>query len=659
MCIEPGMSGNNNRGNPRDKSDIFMKDKIKLAKISIPKEESWMDFNGRVLEEASDGGVPLIERLKFLGIYSNNLDEFFRVRVATLNRLAKVPKKKAVGLIGYDPAKALKQVHQQVMQQRDRFDRIYRRLLRELARQGIFIVDERRLTDTQARFVKDYFLNVVRPKLFPIMLGQGVDFPELKDRLVYLAITLQRASQGTHPDYALIELPTDILPRFILLPKSGQDIGIIMLDDIVRYNLEAIFFPFGYKRFTAHTIKLTRDAELDIDNDISESYLRKIHKSIQRRKEGRPVRLVYDEQISPDLLGFFIKRLRLQKSDSVISGSRYHNFKDFIKFPAVGPVSLRYPELKPLSHKALSGQRSMLEAVSRQDILMHFPYQSFDHIIDLLREASIHPEVRTIKITLYRTAPNSSVVNALMNAVKNGKSVVAVVELQARFDEEANIHWSTELQAAGAKVVFGIPGLKVHSKTCLITCSKNGHTRQFAVVGTGNFNEDTARIYTDHFLLTADNKITQQVADVFEFLENNYKVAPFNQLIVSPFNTLQRFGQLIEKEIENSKKGREAWMLLKMNHIVDPRMIALLYRASRAGVKIRLIVRTCPGDVLCSRRGREMLHFFRGLDAAESRQAGRSGLSDYGRDTETGTARYPGITVARQQQGQAVRELGT
>jgi polyphosphate kinase len=583
--------GNNNRTTPKGKNGLFMKAKIKLAKITIPKEESWMDFNGRVLEEAADGEVPLLERLKFLGIYSNNLDEFFRVRVATLNRLAKVPKKKAVGLIGYDPAKALKQVQQQVMQQRDRFDRIYRRLLRELARQGIFIVDEKHMTDMQARFVEEYFYSVVRPKLFPIMLGRGAEFPELKDRLVYLAVTLQRAGRNTKSDYALIELPTDILPRFILLPKSGKDIGIIMLDDVIRYNLNAIFYPFGYKRFTAHTIKLTRDAELDIDNDISESYLRKIHKSIQRRKEGRPVRLVYDERISPDLLGFFIKRLRLQKSDSVISGSRYHNFKDFINFPAVGQASLRYPELKPLSHKALSGQRSMLEAVSRQDILMHFPYQSFDRIIDLLREASIHPEVRTIKITLYRTAPNSSIVNTLMNAVKNGKSVFAVVELQARFDEEANIHWSTELQDAGAKVVFGIPGLKVHSKICLITCRKNGNTRQFAVVGTGNFNEDTARIYTDHFLLTADNKITQQVADVFEFLENNYKVAPFNRLIVSPFNTLQRFEQLIEKEIENSKKGREAWMLLKMNHIVDPRMITLLYRASRAGVKIRLIVR--------------------------------------------------------------------
>ena len=472
----------------------------KKTKPILSKETSWMDFNSRVLDEAADAGVPLLERLKFLGIYSNNLDEFFRVRVATLNRLAKLPKKKSIKLIGYDPSRVLKQVQGEVMRQRDRFDLIYKKLLRELARKRVYILDEKHLTASHTRFVQEYFHEVVRPKLFPIMLGLGADFPELKDKLVYLAITLQREGNGRFSDYALIELPTDILPRFILLPKSGEAIGIVMLDDVIRYNLGAIFYPFGYERFTAHTVKLTRDAELDIDNDISESYMQKVHKSIRRRKEGRPVRLVYDEQIPTELLGLFVKRMRLQKRDSLISGSRYHNFKDFIRFPAVGPTSLRFPELKPLPHKGLSGYRSMLEAVSRQDILMHFPYQSFDSVIDLLREASIHPDVHTIKITLYRTAPNSSIVNALMNAVKNGKKVVAVVELQARFDEEANIHWATELQDGGAKVVFGIPGLKVHSKICLIVCRNNQGDKQFAVIGTGNFNEDTARVYTDHFI---------------------------------------------------------------------------------------------------------------------------------------------------------------
>jgi polyphosphate kinase len=364
-----------------------------------------------------------------------------------------------------------------------------------------------------------------------------------------------------------------------------------MLDDIIRFNLDVIFHPFGYMRFAAHTIKLTRDAELDIDNDISESYLQKVHKSIRRRKEGQPVRLVYDEKIPVRFLGMFARKLNINKSDALISGSRYHNFKDFISFPKVGPASLRYPEWKPLPHRQLIGRRSILEAVARQDILVHVPYHSFDSIIDLLREASIDPDVRTIKITLYRTARNSSVVNALMNAVKNGKRVVAVVELQARFDEEANIHWSTELQEAGVRVVFGIAGLKVHSKMCLIVRGTKKAEKQFAVIGTGNFNEDTARLYTDHFLLTASKNIAKQIADLFEFLEKNYKLASFDQLIVSPFNGREQFTRLVGKEIAGAKRGLEAWMLLKLNHLVDPTMIELLYRASRAGVKIRLIVR--------------------------------------------------------------------
>lgn len=568
-----------------------MNAKSRFTVATMSKEASWMDFNGRVLEEAADPKVPLLERLKFLGIYSNNLDEFFRVRVATLNRLAKMPKRKAVSLIGYDPAKVLHQVQRQGVLQRDRFERIYRKLLRELASRRVFILDEKHLTAEHARFVTEYFYEVVRPKLFPIMLNRKSRFPELKDKSVYFAVTLLRKTHCGHPDYALIELPTDILPRFVLLPQVGQSVGIIMLDDVVRYNLGVIFAPFGYSRFSAYMIKLTRDAELDIDDDIFESYVRKIHKSLRQREEGQPVRLIYDEQIPADLLDLLAGGLGLHKGDPLIAGSRYHNFKDFMKFPNVGRPSLRYPAMEPVPHRSLLDKRSTLEAVAHQDILLHFPYQSFDSIIDLLREASIDPHVHSIKITLYRTASNSSVVNALMNAVKNGKLVVAVVELRARFDEEANIRWATELQDAGAKVVFGVPGLKVHAKLCLIT-RKNGYgVERFAIIGTGNFNEDTARLYTDHFLLTADAKIADQVADVFEFLEKNYKVAPFRRLIVSPFNGRNRLMKLIEEEIENAEQGKEAWILLKLNHLVDAGMISLLYNASRAGVHIRLIVR--------------------------------------------------------------------
>jgi polyphosphate kinase len=550
-----------------------------------------MEFNGRVLTEAADPTVPLLERLKFLGIYSNNLDEFFRVRVATLNRLAKAPKKETIRLIGHDPKRTLKRIQQQVVQQRDQFERIYKQLLRELAQRHIFITDEKHLTAAQARFVTDYFHSVVRPKLFPIMIDHTEKPLELQDKSVYLAVTLSRSKSRLSPDCALIEVPAELLSRFVLLPKSGQNTNIMILDDIIRCNLHAIFAPFGYDRFAAYTIKLTRDAELDVDDDIFESYVRSIHKSLRQRKGGKPVRLVYDAEIPRELLGLLAKRLKLHEAGPLIAGSRYHNFKDFMKFPNVGLPSLRYPRLKPVASKSLVGRKSILEAISERDILLHFPYQSFDSMIDLLREASIDPHVHSIKITLYRTASNSGVVNALMNAVMNGKSVVAVVEIQARFDEEANIHWATELQEAGAKVVFGVPGLKVHSKLCLITRKNGRGTERFAAVGTGNFNEDTARVYTDNFLLTAHPKITSQVADVFEFLEKNYKVTPFRHLIVSPFNSRRRLIQLIQSEIDNALLGKDAWILLKLNHLVDTQMISMLYKASQAGVKIRLIVR--------------------------------------------------------------------
>ena len=554
------------------------------------KELSWLDFNGRVLEEAADPTVPLIERVKFLGIYSNNLDEFFRVRVATLNRLAKMPPKKSASLIDHDPKRTLRKVHRLVVTQQSRFDRTFASLLKELEKQQIHIVDERHLTPPQAQFVSEYFQREVRSKLFPIMLDRGDKFPDLKDRSAYLAVTLKKTGDKTHY-YALMEIPTDLLPRFVLLPSTGKDTHIILLDDIIRFNLGSIFAPFGNARCTAHTIKVTRDAELDIDDDVFESYVRKVHKSLQQRKEGLPVRLVYDARIPHDLLKLIVHRLKLRKTDPAIAGSRYHNFKDFMKFPRVGPPAFRYPEASPIPHRDLIGRKSVLEAVSRRDILLHVPYQPFDSFIDLLREASIDPHVRSIKITLYRTAPTSSVVNALMNAVKNGKNVVAVVELQARFDEEANIRWATELRDAGAKVVFGVPGLKVHAKLCLITRRNGRGVERIVVAGTGNFNEVTAKVYTDHFLFTANPKVTEQVADVFEFLEKNYKVTPFRHLIVAPFNSRRRLTSLIETEIENASDGQKAWIFLKLNHLIDPQLINLLYKASQAGVKIRLIVR--------------------------------------------------------------------
>jgi polyphosphate kinase len=559
--------------------------------VIVSKEISWLYFNDRVLDEAADQTVPLLERLKFLGIYSSNLDEFFRVRVATLNRLAKAPRKKAMKLIGNDPAKVLKLVHQIIARNQEKFDSTMLDLMRALDKEQISIVDESHLDARQGAFVQEYFQTVVRPRLFPVMVSPQSKFPDLRDRSIYLAVCLYLRGEKRSSRYALIEIPTDHHSRFVLLPKTNGSRSIILLDDVIRYNLRGIFSAFPFARFKAYTIKLTRDAELDIDDDVFESYIRKIHKSLKQRKEGRPVRLVIDSNMPQELVSLITRKLKMKRDDPVVAGARYHNIKDFTSFPDVGRPFLRYAPLQPRQRKELGQNKSILQAISRQDLMLHFPYDSFDHIIDLLREASLDPLVTSIKITLYRAARNSSVVNALMNAVKNGKSVVAVVELQARFDEEANIYWANQLQEAGARVVFGVPGLKVHAKICEIVRKESGSDVSYAVVGTGNFNEDTAKLYTDHFLMTANKKITSEVGRVFEFLEHNYKIPNHNRLIVSPFNMRKRMIKFIETEIENALQGKNASIFLKLNHLTDNEMIEYLYRAGMAGVKIRLLVR--------------------------------------------------------------------
>ncbi len=558
---------------------------------SPSKEISWLYFNDRVLDEAADPTVPLLERFKFLGIYSSNLDEFFRVRVATLNRLANIPAGKAQKLIGHDPRKVLLHVHRLVLEQQRKFDGIFASLLKALAREKIYLVDEHHLSKRQGLYVKSYFHEVIRPRLFPVMFGPDTDLPDLKDKSIYLATVLAQQNRQLPPQHALIEVPTDLHSRFLILPEEGFRHHIMLLDDIIRYNLRLIFSASPYSRVSAYTIKLTRDAELDIDDDVFESYIRKIHKSLKQRKEGQPVRLVIDSEIPRDLLRLVTRKLDMRHEDPIIAGSRYHNFKDFTGFPDIGRRQLRYPPVAPVPHPDIAGHRSLIQAIAEKDILLHFPYHSFDAIIDLLREASLDPKVTSIKITLYRAARNSSVVNALMNAVKNGKTVVAVVELQARFDEEANIHWANELQEAGAKVVFGVPGLKVHAKLCQIVRQENKSEVLYAAVSTGNFNEDTARSYTDHLLLTANEKITHEVAQAFEFLESNYKISNHNRLIVSPFSMRKKLEKMIQTEMDNAALGREAFILVKLNHLTDSEMIGHLYRASQAGVPIRLIVR--------------------------------------------------------------------
>ena len=564
---------------------------MKSKKIPLVNRElSWLSFNDRVLQEAEDETNPLIERLRFLGIYSNNRDEFFRVRVATLKRMAKVGKR-AIEAVGEDPEVLLEQIQKRYFGASQRFDRAYQVIIRKLEQSKIFIRDENHLTPAQGEWVNKYFRQNVLPSLFPIMLDSAPSFPYLKDKSIYLAIKLVRSVRGKKPRYALMEVPTEQMQRFVVFPSDGGAQNVMLLEDVIRYCLHEIFPKHEYSRIQAYTIKLTRDAELDIDNDVSKSLLEKISGSLKKRKKGEPVRFVYDRRISPDLLAFLQKKLKMLGGDNMIPGSRYHNFKDFISFPDLGHKELVWPVAEPLPHPAFSRGRNMFRAIRRSDIMLHYPYQSFHHIIDLLRVASIDPRVVSIHVTIYRVSKESSICNALINAVKNGKKVTVVMELQARFDEENNIYWSNRLQEEGATVIFGVPGIKVHSKLFLITRREEGQLVNYAQVGTGNMNESTSRIYTDKTLLTADPRITREVEQVFGFYHDNLRHGEYKHLLVSPFTMRKKLVSFIDKEIHNAKKGKPAWMILKLNNLVDTEMIAKLYAASEAGVKIKLIVR--------------------------------------------------------------------
>lgn len=555
----------------------------------INRDVSWLSFNARVLQEANDPAVPLLERIKFLGIYSNNLDEFFRVRVATIKRLLKYKEKAMKLLQGSDPEKLLESIQKIIIKQQDEFEEIYNNILKELELHGIFIINEKQLSADQAIYVKEYFNNKVLPALVPIMIESTPIFPSLKDRSIYLFIHLQNKKNNKQSKYALIEVPAESVSRFLVLPKDNK--YIILLDDVIRFCLEDIFFQFEYDVASAYTVKVTRDAELDIEQDVTKSIVKKVAESVKRRKKGEAVRLVYDETMPKEILAYLLRKLNFRKVDLPIPGGRYHNFVDFINFPQIGRSELKYRPLPTLQHPLLKPKQSLFNAIKQQDILLHFPYQSFHHLIDLLREASIDPKVISIKITLYRAAKNSNILNALINAVKNGKHVTVVVELQARFDEEANIRWSNKLQEEGVRIIYGVQGLKVHSKLFLISRNEGGKVINYAHIGTGNFNEDTARIYSDISLLTCEKKITEDIAKIFSFYADNYKTGNYNSLVISPFFMRKKFLKLIDHEIAAAKKKREAHIFLKMNSLVDEELIEKLYEASNAGVKIKLVIR--------------------------------------------------------------------
>lgn len=558
------------------------------------RELSWLQFNARVLQEAEDPTVPLIERLRFLGIFSNNLDEFFKVRYATIKRIAEAGKGGRSFLGGISAQELLEEITQTVIKQQSHSLRILSAIQKKLQKENIFIIDETEVTKKQGKFISDYFIRKVSPALVTIMIGELEQFPSLKDSAAYLAVKMvmpkEDSTFNTKNNYALIEIPKSI-ERFVVLPPQGEKEYIILLDDLIRHCLHNIFSIFKYESISAHMIKITRDAELDIDSDLSKSFIDKISKSVKNRSVGDPVRFVYDKNIDAETLHFLMKKMAVDTTDSVIPGGRYHNRRDYMDFPSLGRADLQYEKIVPLPIPGLSLQGSVLDKIAHKDYLLYAPYQSFSYVVRFLREAALDPQVKTIKITIYRLAEVSHIASSLINAAKNGKEVTVQIELQARFDEEANIRYAEQMQSEGVHLIFGVSGLKVHCKTCLIERLENEKINRYAFISTGNFNESTARLYTDYTLFTSNQKICKEINKVFDFFQVNYKIKKYQHLIVSPHYTRNALYSLIDHEIQNKKKGLESFIKLKLNSLSDFRMIDKLYEASRAGVPIKIIIR--------------------------------------------------------------------
>jgi polyphosphate kinase len=562
---------------------------MQLNEKYFDREISWLNFNERVLQEAADKRNPLNERIKFLGIFSNNQDEFFKVRVATINRLIELNEEKSEE--GKDYRETYREIISTVKEHQKKFEIIYEQLKKELNRHNIFIVNELEIDRSQGEFVRKYFRETVRHNLFPIMLKNLKSSQYLTDSSIYFAITLSRIDQPEKDTYAIMEISTSSVSRFLVLPEKDNKKFIILLDDVIRYSLDEIFARFKYDSFKAYTFKFTRDAELDIDNDVSKSFLEVLSESLVQRKKALALRFVYDKDMPEDLLKSIALKLKITSRDHLDEGGRYHNFKDFMKFPNLGGSELEYEKVTPVLHKDIPEGIRIMRAIRRKDIMLHYPYQSFQYIIELLREASIDPKVRSIKMTLYRVSNPSNVINALINAARNGKNVTVFLELQARFDEEANIYWSSKLQEAGVTVLTGIPGLKVHSKLILIKRKEKNGYRSYANIGTGNFHEKTSEVYCDNTLLTCNPKITEEVDKVFGLFKMSFRPSRFRTLIVSPFSTRNFFLRMINNEIKNANHGKKSGIIVKLNNLSDIRLINKLYQASNAGVKVDLIIR--------------------------------------------------------------------
>ncbi|BCO13128.1 polyphosphate kinase 1 [Aeromonas hydrophila] len=554
------------------------------------KELSWLSFNERVLQEAMDKTVPLIERVRFLGIFSSNQDEFFKVRVSDVKRRILINEVHG----GDDEAKVLlRAIQQKVMALGEAFDNTYKELLIALARHNIFLVNEYQLSESIQQWLRVFFKEKVLRHIIPILLNKEVNPVKfLKDEYTYLAIEMKKNGQVIQ--YALVEVPTDDLPRFFQLPPEGtrRKKQIIILDNVIRFCLDEIFKGFfDYDEIAAYAVKLTRDAEYDLSDQLDLSLVDKMSDGLKQRLTAMPVRFVYEREMPAAMISFLKLKLQISSYDAIMPGGRYHNFKDFIGFPNVGRDYLENPKLPALDCRDFDGFVNAFDAITKQDILLYYPYHKFHHFTELVRQAAFDPAVSAIRINIYRVAKKSRIIHSLIDAANNGKKVTVVVELRARFDEAANIDWANILTDAGVKVVFGVPSLKIHSKLCLITRHEQGEAVRYAHIGTGNFNEKTAKIYTDFSLLTRHPDITAEVEGVFEYIEYPYRRYKFNHLLVSPINSRRQLYRLIDNELANAKAGQPSGITLKINNLVDRDLINRLYAAGQAGVPIQMIIR--------------------------------------------------------------------
>ena len=557
----------------------------------IPRDISWLSFNARVLQEANDQSVPLRSRIRFLGIFSNNLDEFFRVRVATLRRMSMLGIKNMH--LEENPLKILEDIQMIVLQQQNEFNRIWNGILEELENEKIFIVNEKQLDNEQQQFVKKYFEEEVRSNVIPLLVESIPQFPYLREKSIYLGVVMRKHDNAYDQKYALIEVPTRAASRFLHLPSFKGEHYIILLEDVIRFNLPAIFSYFGFDHFDSHIFKVTKDAEIDIDNDLSTSLIQKIEKGIKNRRKGKPVRFVYDKEMDAGLLEYLIRKLNLSRKDNIIPGGRIHNFRHFMDFPDV--FNSGGPRRSAITHPAFLKTLRVTDIVLEKDVMLHFPYHSFNSVIDLLREAAMDIQVTEIKITAYRLATNSKIINALINAARNGKEVVVMLELRARFDEEANLYWKGRLEEEGVKVLIGVENLKVHAKICIIKKRVASQIFQYGFVSTGNLNEQTARVYGDHCLLTSNRHVMSDINRIFSYIENpkagNEPLKLCQTLMVCPTNMRHEINGLINREIKNAKSKKPAAITIKLNSLSDTILIEKLYEAAHAGVEVKMIVR--------------------------------------------------------------------